>query len=328
MIWLSQEDVVRSGIMDMSLAQRQVEETFRLYHKGDALAAQEIPIHLTQKEWNGSFYSLPAFIGGEAPAVALKWTTHFRDNEKKGKPRIHTLLVLSCPQSGEPLAVMEGSVISAMRTGAVSATAFKYLAKPESTSVFCCGSGVQARQQIRAACFALPAVNQVWIWGRNREKIQCLVGEMAQEYPGICFSAADSLQGAADCNIVIGATAAEEPYLEQDHFKEDGFYCHIGFHEISAAAISSFDHIVCDDFHKGVPHSGQSLFRANREGVLEPRLLAGNLSDYVVGEKVLPRQGRGRIMFDAFGLPVFDAVLGRWVYRYAVEHGLGIELPL
>lgn len=329
MLWLSQEDVISSGILNMQTAQREIEKVFLLYKHGDAISAQEIPIKLERDTMQGNFYSLPAFVGGEHNAAGLKWTTHFAGNGQKGKPRIYTLVTISNPEDGTPLAVMEGSVISAMRTGAVSATAFKYLANKNVTDILCCGAGVQARQQIHAACFALPNVKQVYIWNRTKNKADALTKELEDLYPKINFSAADNIDRVINnCDIVIGATAAQEPYLKKEYFKDGCLYCHIGFNEIEMDAVNSFDYIVCDDFYKGAEHSGQSLFRIHREGKLESGKLAGSLSEYISGQRSLTQKKGLKIMFDAFGLPIFDVALASYVYKFAVEHGLGTVLPL
>lgn len=331
MLWLSQEDVLKTGIADMAVAQREIEQAFRLYQNGETKTAQEIPLKLQEEDSDEAFYSLPAYIGKPYDVAGIKWTTHHPHNKQQGLPHIYTVLTLSDPRTGLPLAMMEGSVISAMRTGAVSSTAFKYLADPQAESVLCCGAGVQARQQIIGACYALPQLKRVYIWGRTSSRAEALKQELSHLFPNVCFQTVSS-PSAGDvgeqCDIIIGATASPNPYLRKEDFKDGSLYCHIGFHEIEEEAIAAFDHIVVDDFESGVLYSGQSLFRMNRAGRLDSSKLFGLLGELVTGQKSLRQQAGKKIMFDAFGLVIFDLALGAYAYRCAKEQGLGIELPL
>jgi len=63
MLWLSQEDVLKTGIADMAVAQREIEQAFRLYQNGATKTAQEIPLKLQEEDSDEAFYSLPAYIG-------------------------------------------------------------------------------------------------------------------------------------------------------------------------------------------------------------------------------------------------------------------------
>ena len=326
MLWLSKEDTIKAGVLDMKKAQKLVEETFCLYEKEQALNAQEIPV-IHPDFGDGRFYSLPAYVGGEIHTAGLKWTTLFPENEKQGSPASCTLLLLSDPKTGMPVAILDGSLISSMRTGAVSAAAFANLCKLETKKAVCCGAGVQARQQIRALCTVKPELEQVYIWGRTEEKAMRLSEELSEEFSeiNIC-SVKDFRDVIRECDVVIGATPAAEPYLKKEYFKDNCFYLQIGMNEIEDDALNAFDAIIGDDFHKGTANSRQSVYQAYRRGTLKLELLQGNLPEYLLGQRDAEQWKNGKLMFDAFGLPIFDLALGAGVYQRARELGLGTEL--
>ncbi len=326
MLWLSKEDTIRAGVLDMEQAQKLVEETFCLYEKEQALNAPEIPV-VHPDFGDGRFYSLPAYVGGNIHTAGLKWTTLFPENEKQGSPASCTLLVLSDPKTGMPMAVLDGCLISSMRTGAVSAAAFANLCKMEVKKAICCGAGVQARQQIRALCTVKKELEQVYIWGRGEAKARRLAEELSGEFPGICIcSIKDFREVIKECDVVIAATSAAEPYLKKEYFRENCFYLQIGMNEIEEAALNAFDAIISDDFDKGIEKSRQSVYQAYRNGTLRPGILQGNLPEYLLGQRDAEQWKNGKLMFDAFGLPIFDLALGARVYQHARELKIGTEL--
>lgn len=329
MLWLSQTDVLSSGITDMAVASGIVRKTLGLVSEGKTVSAQEVPLRLSNTGTDEAFYSLPAYVGGGINIAGIKWTTHHPGNKANGQPHIYTVLLLNDPSCGLPLTALEGSIISAMRTGAVSAVAFQELANPDSRTLFCGGAGVQARQQVRGALYAVPGIERVDIFSRSRDHAQNLANELAIEYPSKDFRAVISPdESGLAYDILIGATSAPHPYLEERHFKDGCLYCHIGLRDIKPKAVNCFDRIVLDEFQAGVPYSGQSLFVQNRTGEFNQEKLDGLLHEYVTGQRKLRQQKGQRIMFDGFGMSIFDIALGAYAYEYARQNGLGSEMPL
>lgn len=328
MLWLDQKTVLASGIGEMKVAQPLIEDVFRLWGSDELISAPEEPLRCRPVATDEAFYSLPAFIGGPWQVAGIKWTTHHPDNTAKGLPHIYTLVTLNDPETGQPLAVMEASQISALRTGAVTATALKYLAAPESKTLLCCGAGVQARQQLRAALFALPSLERVMIWGRTKSKAIALVRELQPLAPKVELSAADDLSSAPGADIIISSTSAAQPFLGLGDFKDGALYCNIGFNEATPEAIDSFDHIVFDDYEMGLKNSGQTIFRMYRQDNFPLAERSILLTSIINGQNHLQQQPGQKIMFDAFGLVVFDLVLAHYAYNYAQTHGLGQELTL
>ena len=102
---------------------------------------------------------MPAHLGGDFEICGMKWIAGFPPNPVKfGIPRAHALLILNDSWTGVPLAMMDGTYISAMRTGAVTGVGAKYLANPDSKVVGIIGCGVQAKTQIMAIKTAIPSV--------------------------------------------------------------------------------------------------------------------------------------------------------------------------
>ncbi|WP_283657199.1 hypothetical protein [Paenibacillus sp. RC343] len=146
MVIISREQIVQSGITDARAAQHIIERTFIQKAAGNAAGAQEIAMIPDSLE-AGAFYSLPAYLKEEGVA-GIKWTSHV-PKASGNQPYTHPLIILNDLQTGVPEALLEGELVSGLRTAAVSATAIKYLADPMATSLLICGSGFQAKHQLK-----------------------------------------------------------------------------------------------------------------------------------------------------------------------------------
>lgn len=319
MYFLSRELIEESGIADPEVAQRLIERTFNQKGKGSAVSAQEVAMAAGARE-AGAFYSLPAYLEEERIA-GLKWTSHV-PQQTPGIPYTQPVILLNELNTGRPLALLEGELISGLRTGAVSATAIKVLATSEASSLLLCGSGFQAGHQLRSVVPFLPNLKEVHVWSRTRQHAEMLVERNAVflEGRGIRPWVHESLPERLDfAEVVIGATSASEPYLHAEHFVQGHLYLHIGMRDIDQEAIHAFDTIVCDDFEAGVPSSSQSLFGLARRSPDIGRkvtLLETLLSE---PDETKRQNAVRKTMFNAFGLPIFDLVLAHAALTRVVE---------
>ena len=126
-----------------------VEAAFSELEMGTAILPQRATVTLTKEAgWVGV---MPAYLG-EMGSLSTKIVTVFEKNLEKKIPTIMATVVLNSTETGAPLAIMEGTFITAMRTGAVCGVATKYLARKDSKTVGVFGAGVQARTQLMAVC--------------------------------------------------------------------------------------------------------------------------------------------------------------------------------
>lgn len=326
MLFIDQQIVAQSPVSDINTSADIVKELFEKKKIQQAVAAQEIPMYPNGLE-GGGFYSLPAYIKDYGVA-GIKWTTHVRNQSKPAADAATAsytkpVILLNSLTDGSPLALIDGHMISGLRTASVSYLCLSKLSCFHPRKVLCCGSGHQARWQAIAALNSLKSLEVLYIWSRNYEHAKACVSSLESYISkGVQVKA---IAGWEDCidnmDIVIGATSAEQCYLTKEHLKNSA-YIHIGLNDISEEAIYSYKEIICDDFTAGTHKSQQSLFRLYRKNQeIENRvsLLENNL------EKTFTEK---RVMFSSFGLSIFDIGLAYHVYRYAQNQGLGEELDL
>src|SRR5919202_6156006 len=199
--FLSQEDVVRAGGLDMDACLATIERTFVLHHRGETIAPPKAAIHwsddLDTDEKLGRIMAMPAYVGGETAMAGLKWIPSVPSNPERGLPRGIGLIVLSDPDTGLPLTVMDGTVVSAMRTGAVSGVAARHLAREDAAAVVLLGAGVQARTQLLALERTLPALAEIRLFDVRREKADALAAERS-DLPIRVVEDAEAAAGGAD----------------------------------------------------------------------------------------------------------------------------------
>ncbi|WP_223070490.1 hypothetical protein [Paenibacillus caui] len=278
MLIISREQIVNSGIADPRAAQQIIEQTFIQKAHKKAVCAQEIAM-IPDRVEAGAFYSLPAYLE-DANVAGIKWTTHVPKTGKNDS-YTHPVIVLNELNTGVPIALVEGQLISGLRTAAVSATAIKHLADPQAASLLVCGSGFQARQQIKGVLPFLPHLQEIHFWSRNAAHAEQMEQELSALLKPLKIKSRihHELPGRLDfAEIVIGVTSASTPYLNSSHFTKGHLYLHVGMRDIEAEAVEAFDEIVCDDFQSGVLTSNQSLFHWRESAkAWRPRQLYWNI---------------------------------------------------
>src|SRR5262245_34086226 len=117
-------------LIDMSRSMAVLEKAFALYGRGHSQMPPKIYLHLDQ--FRGDFRAMPVYLEG-LRSCAIKWVNVHADNKSKGLPTVMTAIILSDPRTDFPLAVMDGTLITNLRTGAAGGIAAKYLARKDSS---------------------------------------------------------------------------------------------------------------------------------------------------------------------------------------------------
>ncbi|MCB2146739.1 MAG: ornithine cyclodeaminase family protein, partial [Deltaproteobacteria bacterium] len=150
---------------------------------------------------------------------AVKIVSVYADNPKLGLPTVAATVLALDPQTGMPLALMEGDSLTALRTGAAGGVAARYLARADAGTVALFGAGVQARAQLQAA-MAVRDIKHVWIVDPFASAAQRLADDIAGWPDAPAVTLADSPQTAvAQANIVLAATTATTPLFDGNDLK-------------------------------------------------------------------------------------------------------------
>ena len=143
------------------------------------------------------------------------WTTKLVSfcpgNKKLGRPSIYGTVVLNDTKTGEPLAIMEGGAITAMRTAAITAVGIKNLSPVHSHSLGIIGTGTQGVSQALFAC-GVREINEIWVYDQNKDNLKLFTDMLNSKYPKIkIIHAADSSEVVLKSEIIISATNSQYP---------------------------------------------------------------------------------------------------------------------
>jgi ornithine cyclodeaminase len=272
---------------------------------------------------------MPAYVGGTYDVFGIKWIAGFPKNPLRfGLPRATGFFILNDAWKGIPLAIMDCTLLSAMRTGAVTGVGAKYLARRDSTAVAIIGAGVQARTQLEALQVALPGLQQVRAYDIRPETAEAFAAEMGERL-GLDVRAVDTPEAAVrDADIIVTVTVANEPIVKEAWMKPGSFFAAVGSYQEEEFDVILNSHKVVVDglehvLHRRTPVIALMVERGmiSEEAILE-------LGAIVCGEAARRESPQERVFFSPIGLATHDVCVCYKVYQLAVDKGIGTRLPL
>ncbi|WP_342471511.1 ornithine cyclodeaminase family protein [Metasolibacillus sp. FSL H7-0170] len=330
-IYLSQEDCIKAGGLDMKGTLEAIQKSFELHGKGDIVQPSKPVIRWggpETEETRGRIMTMPSYIGGELDVAGMKWIPSMPENPKKlGQPRASAIIILTDPNNGFPLAIMDGTIVSAMRTGAATGVAAKYLANPDSKVAGIIGAGVQSRTQLMAVVNAVPSIETIKVYDLNREKTIQFAAEMQKELGVEVKPITSAEETIRDSDIVITSTMSTYPYVKYEWLKEGVFHSEISFWDTAPEEVRHYDRIVVDDFEHVKHHGVDVSYRAVAAGYVEESEVY-NLSDIMLGKLEGRKNKTDKIIFNPIGMSIHDVSEAYRVYKNAKEQGIGQKLNL
>ena len=277
----------------------------------------------------GHFLGLmPAYRGGENPAYALKEVCIFPDNPTRGLDTHQGSVLLHSAETGELMAVMNGSAITAIRTAAVSGLATKLLARGDAKEVAIIGTGVQGRTHLQAMA-AVGCFEHVRVCSRRRENAEAFAKELGPKMP-FTIEPVDDVNSAVESADVINTTTnAREPVLHRDWVKPGTHINAVGSsipttREIDTATMKA-SVLFVDRRESTLNESGDYLFAAN-EGAIGPDHIRAELGDILIGEQLGRRSPEEITLFKSLGIAVEDLASAQFLYKRALEKGVGTRI--
>lgn len=277
-------------------------------------------VYLEVPKYNGDFRAMPCFL---EPYCEVKWVNVYPENPQKyGLPTVMATIVLNDARNAFPLAVMDGTIITKYRTGAIAGIASKYLARKNSSTFGLIGSGVQAHTQLLAVSSVFN-LKEARVWNHNFEKAEDFVEEMKGKV-SCKLVAVKNIEEACASDIVSTITPSREPIVMEEFIKPGTHINAIGAdaagkQELEPSILKKAK-IVVDDIHQAV-HGGEPNV-AIAKGIISEKDLKYNIVDVVKGMKV--RESDADItIFTSTGLAVQDAATAALVFEKARKKGIG-----
>lgn len=331
-LFLSQEDVKRCGGLDMAKVIEIMEQVFSLHDQKDYVLPNKTVLRwgdIESESITGRINSMPGYVGGEIQMSGIKWISSAPQNPFRfGLPRACGVIILNDPETLMPVVVMDGTLISAMRTGANSGVAAKYLARNDSRTLGLIGAGVQSRTQLMALHAVLPNLEQVKVADLSRERAESFIQQMSELVPlpmSVVDSAEEAVRGS---DVFVTATVTKQPIVKADWISEGTLYIHVGSHECEFPVIHKANKIVVDDWeelkHRGV----ETISIMYKEGEFDEANLYAELGEIVNGKKKGRENDREFIYFNSVGMGIEDIAVAHMVYQQALKLQVGQKLSL
>ncbi len=321
---LSRKDIESFFTMRMCVAA--VEKAFADLANAKANMPQRTPISVP--DHHGVALFMPAHIQSLG-ALGAKVVTVYKENvPKHGLPTVLGTIILLDEATGFPLAVMDGGYLTAMRTGAVSGVATKYMARPEAHVAAIFGTGVQAFTQVLGVHEARPLAKLLAYSVDPLEKRRSF-GERITAKIGVPVELAeDPAEAIGKADVVVLATSAATPIVNGEWFRPGTHINSIGSHAPGMRELDTLtverSRVICDQASACKAEAGDFMIPVSA-GEWSWDKVAGDLGDVVNG-KVPGRISKDDItLFKSVGLAIQDMAAARRVYDEAVKQGIGTE---
>jgi ornithine cyclodeaminase/alanine dehydrogenase-like protein (mu-crystallin family) len=287
------------------------------------------PLRSVARAESGLLGAMPGSVHGERPALGAKLVTVFSGNAARGVHTHNALIILFSPESGDPLALMDGRYITEIRTAAVSVIASRALARSGASTVAILGTGVQARAHIEAMR-TLESVTTIRVWGRDFEKADALAKREAEG--GVLVSAVATIgEACRGADIVCTVTATAEPVIGADdiapgtHINAVGA-CTPRARELTAELVG-LSRIVCDSREGALAEAGDIIL-AIRDAALPAQPEIAVLSDVLAGKTAGRTTSSEITLFESLGVAIEDLACAALVYERALSQGAGTTVAL
>ena len=365
--YFSEPDMITAGVKDMPACVDTMEEMFSLLGKGDYRMAggnnnshgamvmfpdESSHPRMPKNGPDRRFMAMPAYLGGGFHTSGVKWYGSNVENRANGLPRsIHTF-VLNDADTGAPLAIMNGNLLSSYRTGAVSGVGARHLAKPGATVAAVVGPGVMGKTALEAFAAGVPTLDTVKIKGRSQSGIDSFVAWVKETLPQFTtIEVVDTEEEAVRDSEVIAYTttapagASNYPVLDPEWLSPGAF--------VSAPAClnmpdewlaSGAGRLVLDnrslyecwreefgeDAYETVGIIGNKFLALESDGKLTDGTEASvvDLADVINGEVTGRRSEDDIVIYSVGGMPVEDVAWATTLYRRAVAEDIGTVLPV
>lgn len=303
-----------AAALPMSRAIEAMREAFTDLAAGRVVMPQRAS--LAVPEHDAITYFMPAYSRGTGMLAQKTVSVHPR-NLAAGLPVIQALLSLFDGRTGSALAIMGAEHLTALRTGAVSGLATRYMARPESSVLGVLGAGVQARTQIWAVCEVRP-IRTVRIWSpRLADEWASLSRFLERKVAADLVPASGAAEAVRGADVVITATTSREPVLDGNWVSAGAHINAVGSHTPDARELDTVSvaraRVVCDQLAACLIEAGDLLL-ARREGAVPPDHFRLELADLVTGRHPGRTDAEEITLFKSVGLALEDLAAATAVY--------------
>ncbi|MEA3374666.1 MAG: hypothetical protein U9R72_00450 [Chloroflexota bacterium] len=322
---LTRQDVEKAVPMPQAI--EAVKHAFAQLSAGQAdiplRTALDVPRH------HGVTLFMPAYLSAD-DAMALKIVSVYHDNPDKGLPLIHALVVVVDAETGAPAAVMDGTYLTALRTGAASGAATELLAGKDARVAVVFGAGAQGRTQLQAVC-AARRIEEAWVYDVDSGRAEQYADEMGNLLGLGVHVAATPAQAVRRADVICTATTSSSPVFDDADLQPGTHINAIGAYtpemqEIPPQTVLRAK-LVVDHHEAALAEAGDLLIPMN-QGLMSADHIYAELGEIIIGKKVGRESPEEITLFKSVGVAVQDVAAAAAVLEAAQTMALGAEVAL
>ena len=303
-----------------------VKEAFIVHSEGSVKVP--LRINIRSDKYNGNMLFMPAYCE-KKDAASLKIVSVYPDNKEKNLPSTPAQVLLIDPTTGIVLSIMDGTYITALRTGAASGAAFSVLAKSECKTGALIGTGTQAAMQLEAMIVS-KNLKLVKVYSRNKDRLNNFVKNMSTKFKSkavelvACESADTAVK---DADILITATNSDRPLFSVESCKPGLTISAVGsftrqMQELDTTVLKKASKIYYDDKEAMLEEAGE-IIKALENRDIDEKKFSGSLGEALAGKIKLRENDEEIIVFKSVGLGTQDLVTAKKVYDNAISKNIG-----
>lgn len=307
-------------IASMNEAVEAIRKVFREHHYRRTKTYPRV--HIPFDSYNGTIGYMEAAVD-TLDSSAIKIVGLYHDNPKLGLPRILATLVLSRIDNGLPVAIMDGTYLTMLRTGAVAAVAADCLSRKDSECAGIIGAGVQGRGQLQGL-MEVRGIRKAVVYDVVRSASERFANEAKNRF-AIEVKVADSLRDLNNCDIIASATPSKTPVITEEllhqgvHVNSVGIGAGLGKNELDFALIRKAKTVV-DDLEVARMDALQDAYSRQ---IVTDRDIYGTLGEIVSGTKTGRTESGEVTLFISSGMAIQDVAVAKLVFDKAVSMGIG-----
>ena len=299
---------------------RAVEEVFREKGEGRTEMPPKPGLHPRREAF---IHAMPAYVPS-LKMMGIKWISAYPGNPAKGLPQIAGLMILNDPATGLPLAVLDSSRITALRTAAASAVAARHLTRPAASRIGILGAGVQGFSHLEAMKALFPLTTAV-VYDILPEKTGIFAEKAAARWPGLeIIKAENPEETVTGADIIITAgpiTRRPHATIQRSWFREGSFASLVDFDAYwSGEALKAADKFITDDIPQLEFYQKKGYFQD-----IPP--VYAELAELVTGRKKGRENDHERTVACHLGVAIGDIAAATMIYHEAISKGIGRWLP-
>jgi alanine dehydrogenase len=300
-----------------------IETAFVSLAKGEV--ALPLRTVLKQPDNKGLLASMPGFLG-EPRSLGIKAVSVFFGNKDTRFHSHQGAVIIFDTDNGQPLAVIDATTITAIRTAAASGVATKYLARNSAQSLAILGSGTQASEHMQAMLAVRPSIEEIKVWSRTPANAKRFVEIQTKKWEKSIELASSPEEAVSDSDIICTTTASSSPILEGDWVRSGAHVNAVGastpnLRELDSKLVARSRLFV--DRRESALNESDDIRIPIKEGTITEHHIIGEIGDLVLG-KIHGRTSDDEVtLFKSLGIAIEDLAASSFVYEKAKKNHVG-----